>query len=224
METLLGERFKKIRKSLGMTQQEFADFLGINRGYISVIETDRVDRLSEQLLNLLELKTGFPKEWIRSGKETKGDHTRYKFTESYQHSVRADEVEVNFLSNPEDSVEREEIPRLEKLAPKSKMRFTLKPPAPRPPIINEEQGIDSSSIIKLMELSVHPSALVDEDDDIQARVESILAHYRETGDLTFLREVIVGLWKQKKNWKARALKAEEILNNIKSALKGKARE
>ena len=221
MKDPLAERFKTMRKSLGMTQQEFADFLGINRGYVSVIETDRVDRLSEPLLNLIELKTGFSKEWVRTGTGPEGDVDRKRRIDAPERTVRSEAIPPDPRSAPESDMfmkagKAPDVLRTMAETPKRKARPIG---MPAPAVFGP--GVTPSAAPAKPREPVDPSALLEEDDDIHAHVESILTHYRETADLSFLREVITGLWKQKKGWKARALKAEETLGEVRSALKGK---
>ena len=64
------ERLKQIRKELDMTQQEFADRLGIARGNIAAYEVGK-NALSDAVISLI-CKTEFDKgrineDWLRNG-------------------------------------------------------------------------------------------------------------------------------------------------------------
>ena len=65
------DRLKKLRKTLGMTQQEFADKIGIARGNIGAYEVGK-NALSDAVISLI-CKTDFPpkgkvnENWLRTG-------------------------------------------------------------------------------------------------------------------------------------------------------------
>lgn len=61
------ERIKELRKSLGITQQEFADKLGLKRNTIATYEIGKAvpsDRVVSDLCN----KYNVNEEWLRTGK------------------------------------------------------------------------------------------------------------------------------------------------------------
>lgn len=70
-ETKLKDRLKKLRKTLDMTQQEFADKIGIARGNIGAYEVGK-NALSDAVISLI-CKTDFPpkgkvnEKWLRTG-------------------------------------------------------------------------------------------------------------------------------------------------------------
>ena len=69
-EKNLKDRLKKLRKTLDMTQQEFADKIGIARGNIGAYEVGK-NALSDAVISLI-CKTDFPKgkvneDWLRTG-------------------------------------------------------------------------------------------------------------------------------------------------------------
>lgn len=70
-ETKLNERLKKLRKTLDMTQQEFADKVGTPRDNIGGYETGR-RKPSDAVISLI-CKTDFPlkgkvnEKWLRTG-------------------------------------------------------------------------------------------------------------------------------------------------------------
>lgn len=64
------DRLKKLRKKLDMTQQEFADKIGIARGNIGAYEVGK-NALSDAVISLI-CKTDFPngkvnESWLRTG-------------------------------------------------------------------------------------------------------------------------------------------------------------
>lgn len=61
-----GERIKKARLALGLTQKEFAASLGIVQGFLSGIETGR-KRPSDTLLIALSHTFGIDPHWLRDG-------------------------------------------------------------------------------------------------------------------------------------------------------------
>lgn len=60
------ERIKKLRKVLNLTQQEFADRLGINRGNIATYET-RDGNPGSSVINLICREFGVSENWLRTG-------------------------------------------------------------------------------------------------------------------------------------------------------------
>ena len=61
------ERIKKIRKALDLTQQEFADRLGISRGNIATYET-REGGPSNSVIALICREFSVNETWLRTGK------------------------------------------------------------------------------------------------------------------------------------------------------------
>ena len=62
----MGERIKELRKSLKMTQQEFADRLNIQRGSIASYETGRISP-SNATVSLICKELNVSEEWLRNG-------------------------------------------------------------------------------------------------------------------------------------------------------------
>ena len=60
------ERIKKIRKELGLTQQEFADRIGIKRGGISNYEIGR-NEPTDSVVSLICREFNISEEWLRNG-------------------------------------------------------------------------------------------------------------------------------------------------------------
>lgn len=63
----LGERIKKLRKELNLTQQEFSDRMGIKRNTIAIYETDR-SIPSNAALSLICREFNVRETWLREGK------------------------------------------------------------------------------------------------------------------------------------------------------------
>lgn len=62
----MGERFKQLRKKLGLSQIEFAKRLGLTRGAISNIEAGKVQP-KPLLIDLICSTFGANKEWLVNG-------------------------------------------------------------------------------------------------------------------------------------------------------------
>jgi transcriptional regulator with XRE-family HTH domain len=62
----VNERLKKLRKKLDMTQQEFADKIGIARGNIASYEVGKA-AVSNAVISLICTKFGVNEEWFRTG-------------------------------------------------------------------------------------------------------------------------------------------------------------
>lgn len=60
------KRLKKIRKELDMTQQEFADGIGIARGNISAYEVGK-NAPSDAVISLICTKYNVNEKWLRTG-------------------------------------------------------------------------------------------------------------------------------------------------------------
>lgn len=61
------DRIKKIRKELDLTQQEFADKLGIKRNTVASYETGK-SNLSDGAVSLICREFNVNEEWLRTGK------------------------------------------------------------------------------------------------------------------------------------------------------------
>lgn len=63
-----GTRIKTIRRKADLTQQEFADFLGINKKQtISDVENGKQKSLKDEHINLILSKYGISKSWLLLG-------------------------------------------------------------------------------------------------------------------------------------------------------------
>lgn len=62
----VNERFKLIRKELGMTQDKLASHLGVGKAALSMIETGKAG-LSSRNLNILVQEFGVNAEWVETG-------------------------------------------------------------------------------------------------------------------------------------------------------------
>lgn len=63
---MIGNRIKELRNSLKLTQQEFADRLGIKRNAIATYETGKSNP-GDSVVALICSKFGVNEEWLRSG-------------------------------------------------------------------------------------------------------------------------------------------------------------
>jgi len=63
----VGERIRKLRKSLGLNQQEFAKRIGIARGYLSELESGKKPA-PDRILKLISHTFGVSYEWLKYGK------------------------------------------------------------------------------------------------------------------------------------------------------------
>lgn len=61
----LGERIKKMRKALDLTQQEFADRIGMKRNSIAQVETGR--NTSDQTITSICREFNVSETWLRTG-------------------------------------------------------------------------------------------------------------------------------------------------------------
>lgn len=61
----MGDRIKALRQSLGLTQQEFADKIGIKRGAIANYEIGR--NISDVVINSICRTYNVSERWLRTG-------------------------------------------------------------------------------------------------------------------------------------------------------------
>lgn len=72
----MNERLKKLRKSLDLTQQEFADKIGIARGNIAAYEVGK-NAPSDAVISLICREFNVNEDWLRNGTgEMFIEHTR----------------------------------------------------------------------------------------------------------------------------------------------------
>lgn len=62
----IGERIKRLRKDLGMTQQEFADRIGVKRNTIAMYDIGR-NVPSDAVISLICREFHINEAWLRSG-------------------------------------------------------------------------------------------------------------------------------------------------------------
>lgn len=62
----LGERIKKLRKALNLTQQEFANRIGSKRNTVATYEMGRTDP-SSAIVSLIHREFSVSEEWLRTG-------------------------------------------------------------------------------------------------------------------------------------------------------------
>lgn len=62
----MNERIKKLRKALDLTQQEFADKIGMKRNTVANYETDR-NKPSNSVISLICKAFNVNEEWLRTG-------------------------------------------------------------------------------------------------------------------------------------------------------------
>lgn len=61
---MFGEKIKKCRTELGLTQQEFSNKLGISRSYLCDIEKDRRTNINVDVLSKISSITGKPIDYF----------------------------------------------------------------------------------------------------------------------------------------------------------------
>ena len=62
----MNERIKQLRKTLGFTQQEFAERIGVKRNTIAQYETGRNEPIGS-VLNLICKEYNVNPDWLRNG-------------------------------------------------------------------------------------------------------------------------------------------------------------
>lgn len=64
---MIGDNIKQLRNSLGLTQQEFANRIGIKQGTLSMIEANK-SNTSQQVLLSISREFGASLDWLENGK------------------------------------------------------------------------------------------------------------------------------------------------------------
>ena len=102
----MNERLKQLRKSLDLTQQAFADRLGISRGNIAAYEVGK-NAISDAVISLICREFDVNEEWLRTGN---GEMMR---------SLTRDEEIISFIGkvqlSPDDTYKKRFISMLSKL-------------------------------------------------------------------------------------------------------------
>jgi transcriptional regulator with XRE-family HTH domain len=97
----MNERLKKLRKTLDLTQQEFAGRIGIARGNIAAYETGK-NALSDAVISLICREFNVNEEWLRDGTgEMFIELTRNEQIASFVESIQAntdDSFKKRFIS------------------------------------------------------------------------------------------------------------------------------
>jgi transcriptional regulator with XRE-family HTH domain len=81
-----GDRFRKAREDAGLTQQELADAIGVDRKTISAYELDERKRPMKVVVSGWALRTGVPASWLLTG--IGGPATRQKSAHLLTRSLR----------------------------------------------------------------------------------------------------------------------------------------
>jgi DNA-binding XRE family transcriptional regulator len=62
-----GDRFRKAREDAGLTQQELADELSVDRNTVSAYESDQRKRPMRSVVKAWAMRCGVPAEWLTTG-------------------------------------------------------------------------------------------------------------------------------------------------------------
>jgi transcriptional regulator with XRE-family HTH domain len=63
---MVGERIRLVRKTLKMSQVEFAKAIFISNGYIAEMEREH-RRVNERIIHLISLNFGVSEKWLKTG-------------------------------------------------------------------------------------------------------------------------------------------------------------
>lgn len=102
-QVTVGDNIKKLRKELGITQQKFADRIGIKQNTIAAVETNKRN-ISEQALLSISREFNVRLEWLKTGEGemfSKHDPTIIeRLARDYDLSDKNRELIENFLKLP----------------------------------------------------------------------------------------------------------------------------
>ena len=90
------ERIKKLRKALDLTQQEFADRLGIKRGNIATYET-REGSPGSSVISLMCKEFNVNETWLRTGEGDMFNKTESSAVERLCSELKASELERQII-------------------------------------------------------------------------------------------------------------------------------
>lgn len=90
------ERIKKLRKALDLTQQEFADRLGIKRGNIATYET-REGSPGSSVISLMCKEFNVNETWLRTGEGDMFNKTESSAVERLCTELKASELERQII-------------------------------------------------------------------------------------------------------------------------------
>ena len=85
MSCSVGLRIKKIIEILDLTQKEFAEEIGVDQSYISVLIKKPERSISSELANFIEEKMSISADWLLHGK---GDVIRVQNPESSMNNMK----------------------------------------------------------------------------------------------------------------------------------------
>ena len=124
----LSERLRYYRKSIGLTQEDFANKLGIKQGSYSDIERGKVKKLSDSVFALLKMVYNLNPNWVLRGEDPmlisdfKENNIKLEPTTSRE---AANEIERRMYQERIDYLEekyREALIEIGELRNKNKMR------------------------------------------------------------------------------------------------------
>lgn len=92
----MGERLKELRKSLGLTQQEFADRLGIKRNAITNYEVGR-NAPADMVVSLICREFNVSENWLRTGEGSMFQKQESFSLDEFAKARGASEIELEIL-------------------------------------------------------------------------------------------------------------------------------
>lgn len=140
---VIGDNIKQLRDSLGLTQQKFADRIGIKQATLSTAESGK-SNLSRQALLSISREFGVRLEWLETGEGEMFARRNASIIEQLatEYNLTAQERELidNFLSLPPDVRElvAAAVSRAAKLYPRHAEPEVRKPDS----ILNADEAAD----------------------------------------------------------------------------------
>lgn len=176
------ERLKKLRKALDLTQQEFADRIGISRGNIATYET-REGSPGNSVINLICREFNVSETWLRTGEgEMFAPELAFDLSEyANRHGMTALETEIlkaylDLDPNVRQSLLQHFKERLTRPAPAAASK--MEPTAPAPDATGQERTPPdiAAKVAELeqqsQELAAEVAALKEEDARTEAEESS----------------------------------------------------
>lgn len=93
---MIGERIKKLRKTLDLTQQDFSERIGIKRNTIAKYETNRGEPI-DAVISLICREYNVSEEWLRTGAGEMFNQTEATAAARLCEELHATELEASII-------------------------------------------------------------------------------------------------------------------------------
>lgn len=92
----MNQRIKELRKTLGLSGEQFGEPLGVTRTAISLLESGK-NNLTDQMIKLICLTYNVNEKWLRYGQGDMFNQTKNEFLSDVQKQFSLTEFQVNLV-------------------------------------------------------------------------------------------------------------------------------